>query len=172
MADQPLASNWTLTVTLLSFTTASGVLYTFSLILYCLCIRLSYNQLREKIERQTVLTSTLLSIMIICATISVVFNNEYGRIIFIEYNNLPGGPIGLPAQIHAWTSLQIINVVTLISSILGMAVLVSLFSFFLRQCFTSVQLQRVWIVYSGTPTHFFIPVVVLASLLYMAYVGE
>jgi hypothetical protein len=128
-------SSLDLTVTLISFTTISGVLYTFSFILYCFCIHLSYSRLRERINRQTILMCVLVTIMIICATIGVVFNNQYGRITFVDYETLPGGPLGPASQIHAWTVLQVINVSTLVASVLGMGVLVSGYSFLFAASF-------------------------------------
>jgi hypothetical protein len=165
-------SNVDLAITLITHTTVTGVLYTFSFILYCLCTRLLYKQLSEKFSRHTIFMFALASIMAICATIDVVVKNEYGRIIYVDYSSVPGGPIGLSAQAHAFTLLRIDTVSTLIASFLAMGVLVSRHSFYSGHLFTFMQVRRVWVVYIGVPSCFSIPVIILASLVYVAYVGK
>lgn len=55
---------------------------------------------------------------------NVALNNQYARMIYIDYNALPGGPLGVPAQNAASTVQQVNNTVTLIVDILALGVLV------------------------------------------------
>jgi hypothetical protein len=132
-------SNVDLAITLITHTTVTGVLYTFSLFLYCHCTRLLYNQLSEKFSRQTIFTFALASIIITCATIDVALKNEYGRIIYIDYGFVPGGPISFSAQAHAFTVQEINSVSNLIASFLAMGVLVSRHSFIPAICSPSCR---------------------------------
>jgi hypothetical protein len=132
-------SNVDLAITLITHTTVTSVLYTFSFFLYCYCTRLLYNQLSEKFSRQTIFTFALASIIITCATIDVALKNEYGRIIYIDYGSVPGGPISSSAQAHAFTVQEINTVSNLIASFLAMGVLVSRHSFIPAICSPSCR---------------------------------
>ncbi|KAF7782084.1 hypothetical protein Agabi119p4_1460 [Agaricus bisporus var. burnettii] len=148
-----MPSNLNIALTLITSTTVVAVLYTFSLILYCLCARLSYSWFRGLDGKQrTVLTFTLATVISICATIDVALNNQSVRLIYVDYSSLPGGPLGLSAQAHTSTIIQIMSLAILIAGILTLGVL----------------LWRVWVVYSGA--RFYIPIIILASLFYLAYV--
>ncbi|EKM75289.1 hypothetical protein AGABI1DRAFT_109562 [Agaricus bisporus var. burnettii JB137-S8] len=152
MSDN-IPSNLNIALSLITSTTVVAVLYTFSLILYCLCARLSYFWLRGLDgKRPTVLTFTLATVISICATIDVALSNQYARLTFVDYAFLPGGPLGLSAQAHASTIIQILSPAILIAGILTLGVL----------------LWRVWVVYSET--RFSIPIIVIALSLYLAYV--
>ncbi|XP_006457251.1 hypothetical protein AGABI2DRAFT_146848 [Agaricus bisporus var. bisporus H97] len=140
-------------VTLISHTTVMGILYTFSFILYCLCARLSFPWLRGRDgKRQTIFTFILTSVIIICATIDAAFENQYARIVYVDYSSLPGGPIGHLAQNHVSTILHILSLSGFIGGKLTLSVL----------------LWRVWVVYSGTRCA--IPIIILASIFYLANV--
>ncbi|XP_006457249.1 hypothetical protein AGABI2DRAFT_123117 [Agaricus bisporus var. bisporus H97] len=152
MSDHKVASTLNEAITLFSHTTVVGVLYTFNLILYYLCARLSFSWLRALDgKRRTALTLILASVIIICGTFHVALKNQYARLTYVDYSSLPGGPIGNPAQSHAATLLQILNLAAVIAEILTLGVL----------------LWRVWVVYTGT--RFAVHVIVLASLFYLAY---
>ncbi|XP_006463274.1 hypothetical protein AGABI2DRAFT_179685 [Agaricus bisporus var. bisporus H97] len=140
-------------LTLICATSIGSSLYTLSLILYCLYARLSYSQFRRPgFKRQTLWAFTLASVMIICGTVNVVLNNQYIRIIFVDYKNLPGGPLGLSAQNHVATVIQINSIISFIVEFLAVGVL----------------LWRVWVIYSGT--QFAVPAIILATLSYLASV--
>lgn len=112
-------------LTLICATSIGSSLYTLSLILYCLYARLSYSQFRRPgFKRQTLWAFTLASVMIICGTVNVVLNNQYIRIIFVDYKNLPGGPLGLSAQNHVSTVIQINSIISFIVEFLAVGVLV------------------------------------------------
>ncbi|KAF7782111.1 hypothetical protein Agabi119p4_1487 [Agaricus bisporus var. burnettii] len=140
-------------LTLISLTTVVGVLFTFSFILYCLCACLLYSWLRNPDgKRQTVSTFILASVIIICASMDVALNNQYARILYVDYGSLPGGPLGHLAQEHASTTLHISGLSGFIAGKLTLGVL----------------LWRIWVVYSGTRCA--IPINILASILYLANV--
>jgi hypothetical protein len=116
-------------INLISGTTVSGVFYTLVVVLFCLSARLSYSQLwnpEGKIKRQTVLTLTLACLMIICATMDVTLSNIQRQITFVDYGTLSGGPLGLPASLHATTVTGVRLFVRLIEKFLISGVLVSL----------------------------------------------
>jgi hypothetical protein len=64
--------------------------------------------------------------MIICATVNVIVVNHYMEIVYIDYSTLPGGPLGVQAQLHTKTIGMIGLVVSLLEEILAIGVLVSL----------------------------------------------
>ncbi|KAF7782967.1 hypothetical protein Agabi119p4_2343 [Agaricus bisporus var. burnettii] len=77
MSDHKVASTLNEALTLFSHTTVVGVLYTFNLILYCLCARLSFSWLRALDEkRRTAFTLILASVIIICGTFHVALKNH------------------------------------------------------------------------------------------------
>lgn len=158
-------------ITLISLTTIVGVLFTFSFILYCLCACLLYSWLRNPDgKRQTVSTFILASVIIICASMDVALNNQYARILYVDYGSLPGGPLGHLAQEHASTTLHISGLSGFIAGKLTLGVLVSFNVFYLLTTSQIFQLWRIWVVYSGTRCA--IPINILASILYLANVGE
>jgi hypothetical protein len=116
-------------VDLISSTTIMAVLYTFSVVLFYHCARLSYHQAwgpDGKLKKQTLFTLGLTSLMIICATVDVVLINRYMEIVYVDYSSLPGGPLGVQAQLHTETIGIIDLVVSLLEEIVAIGVLVSL----------------------------------------------
>jgi hypothetical protein len=115
-------------VSLFSGTTVVGALYTLAVVLYCLSARLSYLQLRNldgKIKRQTVLTFTVASLMMICATVDLALANIERQITYINYGALPGGPLGLAAGLHTTTVTRVRYLILLLNNLLISGVLVS-----------------------------------------------
>lgn len=126
--DIPASTKATEAVDLFSSTTVLAVLYTFSVMLYYLCARLSYRQARNldgRIKKRTVFTFGLTSVMIICATMDVVLINRYMQLVYIEYSHLPGGPLGVQAQLHTVKTAMIDLIIALIEEIVATGVLVS-----------------------------------------------
>ncbi|EKM75595.1 hypothetical protein AGABI1DRAFT_132132 [Agaricus bisporus var. burnettii JB137-S8] len=139
---------------LMTLTTVVGVLYTFSFILYCLIARLLYLGLRKPDgKRQTDFKFILASVIIVWATMDVALNNQYARIIYVDYRSLPGGPLGPLAQDYVSTILHIGGISTFIGGNLIQGVL----------------LWRVWVIYSGTRSRCAIPIKILASFFFLAY---
>ncbi|EKM75605.1 hypothetical protein AGABI1DRAFT_109358 [Agaricus bisporus var. burnettii JB137-S8] len=139
----------------MSATTVLGVLYAFTVVLYCLCARFSYSRFRNQDRKQqTVLTFLLATVIMICGSMHFALKNQYARLLFVDYSSSPGGPISVSSQSHAstMTVLRMLDAVILLAEILTVGVL----------------LWRVCVVYSGT--RFAIPVITIASLLYLGYV--
>ncbi|XP_006464008.1 hypothetical protein AGABI2DRAFT_120814 [Agaricus bisporus var. bisporus H97] len=152
--DIPASTKATEAVDLFSSTTVLAVLYTFSVMLYYLCARLTYRQARNldgRIKKRTVFTFGLTSVMIICATMDVVLINRYMQLVYIEYSHLPGGPLGVQAQLHTVKTAMIDLIIALIEEIVA----------------TGVLVWRVWVVWSGT--RYFLPITTLSVALYLAY---
>jgi hypothetical protein len=109
-------------VPLITSTTVVGVLYTLTFLLYCLCTRLFYFQIRGldgKIKRLTVLAFIFASIAMICATIDIVSLNLYsqGRL-----SDPPGVVVavqGIPV------TLLVDNMATLVEETMILGVMVS-----------------------------------------------
>ncbi|KAF7782110.1 hypothetical protein Agabi119p4_1486 [Agaricus bisporus var. burnettii] len=141
-------------LTLISSTTVVSVLYTFCLILYSLCARFLYSWLRGLDgKRQTVWTFIVASVVIICGTMDVILNNQFVRIVYVDYSSQPGGPLGHSAQSHVSTTLHILKPASLLAEILTLGVL----------------LWRVWVIYSGT--RFSILIIILPLLFYLGSVA-
>jgi hypothetical protein len=118
-SPQALISN---AVFLITSTTVVGVLYTLVFLIYCLCIRLFYFQIRDldgKIKRHTVLAFIFASIAMICATIDIVSLNLYSQGMF-------SGPSGVVVEVQgAPITLLIDNMATLVERTLILGVVVS-----------------------------------------------
>jgi amino acid transporter len=116
-------------VDLFSGTTVASVLYTLVVVLYCFSSSLTYSQiknLRGKIPRGTVLTFVLATLMMVFATMDVTLLNLQRRITYVDYGTLPGGPLALPASLHASTVIKLSLVTRLVEKLLIIAVMVSL----------------------------------------------
>jgi hypothetical protein len=157
-------------VVLFAGTTVIGALYTFVVVLYCLAARLSYSQLWNpdgKMNRKTVITFTVASLMMICATVDLVLTSIERQITYVDYGALPGGPLGSAASLHATAATRGSHFVLLINYLLITGVLVSFFVSLLRSTPSFAQVWRVIVIWRGN--RFIKPVTLL---LYVIYMGE
>lgn len=79
---------------LIGFTTLSGVFYGIAFVLYCLCARLWYLQLRRDPHhrRYTMLSLTLASIVIMSATAAMAVGTRIAQLAYVDHSGFPGGP--------------------------------------------------------------------------------